>query len=250
MPLTAKEKIIVALDVPDEDAALRALDTLRDGVGFYKIGMQLFTRCGPAIVRRVRDTGARVFLDLKFHDIPNTVRHAVRSTCEIGVDMLTIHLSGGSEMIRAAVAGSVEPVSAPSQSGAIADADAAATLILGVTVLTSSTRETLREIAIDAAVEDQVLRLARLAVENGVRGIVASPQEVTLLRQIFTDKLTIVTPGVRPAWAAANDQQRTMTPAAAIRAGADYLVIGRPILAHASPREAAQRIAEEIENVQ
>jgi orotidine-5'-phosphate decarboxylase len=228
--MSAKEKIIVALDVPTEDAALRVLDTLGDGVGFYKIGMQLFTKCGPLIVQRVRATGAKMFLDLKFHDIPNTVQHAVRSACEIGVDMLTIHLHGGAKMIAAAAAG-------------LGDSS---TLILGVTVLTSSTRETLQEVGIGSAVEDQVLRLARLAVENGVRGIVASPQEVTLLRQIFLDRLTIVTPGVRPAWATANDQQRIMTPADAMRAGADFLVIGRPILAHENPLEAARMIAEEI----
>lgn len=235
--MSAKEKIIVALDVPTEEAALRALDTLGDSVGFYKIGMQLFTKCGPSIVQRVRDTGAKMFLDLKFHDIPNTVQHAVQSACAIGVDMLTIHLHGGAQMIRAAAAGL--PSSNPEGSGS--------PLILGVTVLTSSNRETLQEVGINAPVEDQVLRLAGLALQNGVHGIVASPQEVTLLRQIFLDKLTIVTPGVRPAWAAANDQQRTLTPAAAIRAGANYLVIGRPILAHESPREAARLIAEEIE---
>jgi orotidine-5'-phosphate decarboxylase len=144
--------------------------------------------------------------------------------------MLTIHLHGGAKMIAAAAAG-------------LGDSS---TLILGVTVLTSSTRETLQEVGIGSAVEDQVLRLARLAVENGVRGIVASPQEVTLLRQIFLDRLTIVTPGVRPAWATANDQQRIMTPADAMRAGADFLVIGRPILAHENPLEAARMIAEEI----
>lgn len=229
--MPAKEKIIVALDVPTEDAAFRVLDTLGDGVGFYKIGMQLFTRCGPSIVRRVRETGARMFLDLKFHDIPNTVQHAVRSACEIGVEMLTIHLHGGGKMIAAAASGLGDSPS----------------IILGVTVLTSSSRDTLREVGIDAAVGDQVVRLARLALDNGVRGVVASPQEVALLRQNFSDKLTIVTPGVRPAWAAANDQQRTLTPGAAIRAGADYLVLGRPILAHENPLEAARMIAEEIE---
>lgn len=225
-----EEKIIVALDVPDDEAAARLIEQLAGSVRFFKIGLQLFCKCGPPIVRRVREAGAKVFLDLKFHDIPNTVRHAVESACALGVDMLTIHLSGGSAMIRAAAAG----------------AEGYGALVLGVTVLTSSTRETLREVAVDAAVEDQVLRLARLALENGVRGVVASPQEITLLRQLFNNQLAIVTPGIRPAWAAANDQQRTLTPREAVQAGADFLVIGRPITAHAHPREAAETILAEI----
>jgi orotidine-5'-phosphate decarboxylase len=223
-----KNPIIVALDVPDQDSALRLVEQIGPAVEFYKIGLQLFTKCGPGVVEAVKGTGAKVFLDLKFHDIPNTVRHSVESACALGVDLLTIHLGGGGAMIRAAAEG------------------ARNTRVLGVTVLTSSTRETLKEIGIDVAVEDQVLRLARLGVENGVTGVVASPLEVTLLRQVFRDALTIVTPGVRPEWAEANDQQRTMTPRAAMQAGADYLVIGRPITAHPNPREAAERILAEI----
>jgi len=220
----------VALDVPTDDAALKLIDDLGDAVRFYKVGLQLFTKYGQPFVQRVKATGAKLFLDLKFHDIPNTVQHAVRSACEIGVDMTTIHLCGGGKMIAAAVAG--------------AGTDPA--LILGVTVLTSSSRETLQEVGVTGAVEDEVLRLAKLGVENGIRGVVASPQEISLLRQIFGKELKIVTPGVRPEWAAANDQQRTLTPHAAIAAGADYLVIGRPISAHANPAEAARRIADEI----
>ena len=220
--------LIVALDVPDQDAALRLVERLGPAAPFYKIGLQLFTRCGPGVVDAVKQTGAKVFLDLKFHDIPNTVRHSVESACALGVDLLTIHLCGGGAMIRAA------------------SEAAHATLVLGVTVLTSSSLETLREAGIGGAVEDQVLRLARLAVENGVTGIVASPLEVSLLRQIFGSALTIVTPGVRPAWAEANDQQRTMTPKAAMEAGANYLVIGRPITGQANPREAAERILAEL----
>jgi len=197
---------------------------------FYKIGLQLFTRCGPSIVEAVKYTGARVFLDLKFHDIPNTVRHSVESACALGVDFLTIHLSGGGAMIRAAADG----------------AAGSGTCVLGVTVLTSSNRETLKEVGADAPVEDQVLRLARLGVENGVTGLVASPLEVSLLRQVFGGGLTIVTPGVRPEWAEANDQQRTLTPRAAMQTGADYLVIGRPITAQPDPRAAAERILAEL----
>ena len=224
-----KNPLIVALDVPDQEAALRLVQQLGDAVPFFKIGLQLFTRCGPAVVQAVKGMGGKVFLDLKFHDIPNTVRHSVESACALGVDLLTIHLGGGGAMIRAA-----------------ADAAAAGTLVLGVTVLTSSNRETLRELGVDTPVEDQVLRLARLAVENGVTGIVASPLEVTLLRQVFGSGLTIVTPGVRPEWAEANDQQRTMTPKAAMLAGADYLVIGRPITGQPDPRAAALRILGEF----
>ncbi len=221
--------LIVALDVPDQDSALRLAERLGPAVPFYKIGLQLFTRCGPGVVEAIKRTGAKVFLDLKFHDIPNTVRHSVESACALGVDLLTIHLGGGGAMIRAAAEGA-----------------RGGTLVLGVTVLTSSSRETLREVGTDAPVEDQVLRLARLAAENGVTGIVASPLEVSLLRQVFGSGLTIVAPGVRPAWAEANDQQRTMTPRAAMDAGADFLVIGRPITGQPNPREAAERILAEL----
>lgn len=216
--------------MPDQDSALRLVETLGDAVPFYKIGLQLFTRCGPSVVEAVKGVGGKVFLDLKFHDIPNTVRHSVESACALGVDLLTIHLSGGGKMIQAAADG----------------ANGGGALVLGVTVLTSSNRETLKEVGTDSPVEDQVLRLARLAAENGVTGIVASPLEVSLLRQVFGSGLTIVTPGVRPEWAEANDQQRTMTPKAAMQAGADYLVIGRPITGQPNPREAAERILAEL----
>jgi orotidine-5'-phosphate decarboxylase len=224
-----KDRIIAALDVPTEREALQLIGTLGDSVGFYKVGLQLFTACGPSVVERVKQSGARLFLDLKFHDIPNTVEHAVQSAVALGVDLLTIHLCGGGAMIAAA-----------------AKAAGDKTLVLGVTVLTSSNRETLRETGVESEVEPQVLRLAQLALDNGVRGIVASPQELGALRGKFGCALTIVTPGVRPAWAAANDQKRIMTPAEAVRAGADHLVIGRPITAHKSPREAVERIVEEL----
>ena len=222
--------IIVALDFPTETEALNLVDQLGTGVGFYKIGLQLFTKYGPPIVQRIKGIGAKVFLDLKFHDIPNTVKHSVISARELGVDMMTIHLSGGGKMIQAAVEG-------------LGDSNA---LILGVTVLTSSNRETLREIAVESEVADQVLRLAALGVESGLRGVVASPQEITMLRRAFGEHLKIVTPGVRPIWAEANDQQRTMTPGGAVKAGADYVVVGRPITAQPDPKAAAKRILDEI----
>jgi len=228
--ITPQDQIIVALDFPSDHEALNLIDRLGDAVRFYKIGLQLFTKCGPPVVERIKATGAKVFLDLKFHDIPNTVKHSVTSACELGADLMTIHLTGGAKMIKAAVDGLGN-----SQS-----------LVLGVTVLTSSNRETLREVAIESEVPDQVLRLAKLGVENGLRGVVASPLEIALLRQSIGDQLTIVTPGVRPVWAEANDQQRTMTPGEAVRTGANYLVIGRPITAHADPVEAAKKIIDEI----
>jgi len=223
-------QIIVALDFPTDDEALRLVDRLGDAVRFYKVGLQLFTRYGPSVVARVQAAGAKVFLDLKFHDIPNTVKHSVASACQLGVEMMTIHLGGGSQMVRAALDGAGDsPV-----------------LILGVTVLTSMSPESLRETAVESGVEEQVVRLAGLGRENGLHGVVASPLELAPLRRAFGRSLTIVTPGVRPEWTEANDQQRTLTPKAAVEAGADYLVIGRPITAQADPREAAERIIAEI----
>jgi orotidine-5'-phosphate decarboxylase len=226
---TVADKIIVALDVPTKVAALDLVDQLREQISFFKIGLQLYTAEGPEIVRAVRATGAKVWLDLKLHDIPNTVARAVESASNLGVHMLTIHLSGGSEMIRVATAARTNNIS-----------------ILGVTVLTSATEQTLREIGIASKVEDQVLRLAKLGVEAEIDGIVASPHEIKLLREEFGSKIKIVTPGVRPNWAQADDQKRVMTPCEALDAGADYLVIGRPIIAHLSPREAVAKILDEI----
>ena len=229
-PVDEKDKIIVALDVPTEEEALRLIDQLRDSVGFFKIGLQLYTRLGPAIVGKVKETGVGVFLDLKLHDIPATVRRAVESASALDADLLTVHLSGGSEMLKAAEEGRSNPSLA----------------LLGVSVLTSSTEESLRETGIRGAVEDQVLRLARLGVDAGLRGIVASPREITLLRQVFGEEIKIVTPGIRPEWAQADDQKRVMTPAQALELGADYLVIGRPITADPDPPAAVRKIVNEI----
>jgi len=225
----AAENIIVALDVPVKKEALELVEKLDGQISFFKIGLQLYTAEGPEIVRAVSSTGCRVFLDLKLHDIPNTVARAVESAGGLGAQMLTVHLSGGSEMIRAATA-----------------ARASDMLILGVTVLTSSTKETLREIGIASGVEDQVLRLAKLGTDAGIDGIVAGPHEIKPLRRKFGDKIKIVVPGIRPSGAKANDQKRTMSPRDALDAGADYLVIGRPITAHRNPREAVDKILEEL----
>ena len=225
------EKIIVALDVPTRKEALALIDQLRDRISSFKIGLQLYTAEGPEIVRAVRTTGAHVFLDLKLYDIPNTVARAVESAFALGVQMLTVHLSGGGEMIRAAIAARNTDMS-----------------VLGVTVLTSANDETLRETGISDKIDNHVLRLARLGVEHGIDGIVASPREVKMLRAQFGDKIKIVVPGIRPSWSDAGDQKRVMTPREAIEASADFLVIGRPITAHPTPREALERILDELEN--
>jgi len=226
----SNDQIIVALDVATNKEALRLVTELSPDVGFFKIGLQLYTAAGPGLVRAIPFLGPKVFLDLKLHDIPNTVAKAVESAGQLGVKMLTVHLSGGSEMICAAVKARRDDM-----------------LILGVTVLTSSTEATLRETGIPDTINDQVLRLARLGVSAGIDGLVASPHEARALRAEFGDKIKIVTPGVRPRWSEPGDQKRFMTPREAIEAGADYLVIGRPITGHPDPREAVARILGELE---
>jgi orotidine-5'-phosphate decarboxylase len=221
----AADKIIVALDVPTKKEALGLAEQLRPEISFFKIGLQLYTAEGPEIVRAVLSTGAKVWLDLKLHDIPNTVGRAVESSANLGVQLLTIHLSGGGEMIRAATSARKGKMS-----------------ILGVTVLTSSTDETLREIGISGEVNDQVLRLAKLGVENGIDGVVASPHEIKRLRGEFGDKIIIAVQGIRPTWAKTDDQKRFMTPREALDAGASYIGIGRPITAHKNPHEAVAKI--------
>ena len=225
----AADKIIVALDVATKEKALELVEQLQGEISFFKIGLQLYTAEGPEIVRAVLATGAKVWLDLKLHDIPNTVARAVESASTLGVQMLTIHLSGGSEMTRAATAARANDM-----------------LLLGVTVLTSATEQTLREIGITDAVEDQVLRLARLGAEAGIDGVVASPREIKPLRHEFGDRIKIAVQGIRPSWAEPGDQKRFMTPRQAIEAGADYIGIGRPITAHSQPTEAVAKILGEL----
>jgi orotidine-5'-phosphate decarboxylase len=223
------DKIIVALDVATKEKALALVEQLGSKISFFKVGLQLYTAEGPEIVRAVLSTGAKVWLDLKLHDIPNTVARAVDSASTLGVQMLTIHLSGGREMIRAATG-----------------ACSAHMLLLGVTVLTSATEQTLREIGILHTVEDQVLRLATLGVEAGIDGFVASPHEIKMLRAEFGNRIKIAVQGIRPSWAEPGDQKRFMTPREAIEAGADYIGIGRPITAHARPEEVLEKILEEL----
>ena len=223
------DKIIVALDVATKEKALQLVEQLRGEISFFKIGLQLYTAEGPEIVRAVLSSGAKVWLDLKLYDIPNTVARAVESASNLGVQMLTIHLIGGSEMICAATAVRANDM-----------------LLLGVTVLTSAMEQTLREIGITDKVDDQVLRLAKLGVEAGIDGLVASPHEIKTLRREFGDRIKIAVQGIRPTWADAGDQKRFMTPREAIEAGADYIGIGRPITAHPQPGEAVKKILDEL----
>lgn len=235
----AKEKIIVALDVPTPREALALFSVLSDSVGAFKIGSQLFTAAGPSFVREMVHAGAKVFLDLKFHDIPNTVASAGIEATRLGVFMFNVHVSGGSEMMRR----TVDAVNVTAEKEGLTKPK-----VIAVTVLTSSTKETLAEVGIDAEEPlSQVVRLAQLANKCGMDGVVASPHEVVAVREAVGKKgFLLVTPGVRPAGSNKDDQKRVMTPSEAIRAGSDYLVIGRPIIGAPNPIQAAQAIIDEI----
>jgi orotidine-5'-phosphate decarboxylase len=228
-----RNPIIAALDVLAAERALKLAKEIAPMVGGFKIGSELFTNAGPDIVKKIRATGASVFLDLKFHDIPNTVAKAVASATRLDVQMLTIHTSGGLEMMHAAEASAQQTAN---QSGLNAP------LVLGVTVLTSSDRRTLAETGCEADVGAHVERLANLAVKAGLRGLVCSPLDIADLRQILPAHVQLVTPGIRTGAEKADDQKRTLTPREAIDAGANWLVIGRPIYAAENPRAAAERI--------
>jgi len=231
--------LLVALDVESGVRALELARQLRGVAGGLKIGSRLFTLEGPSLVRALVDDGARVFLDLKFHDIPNTVAQAVESAVATGAWMINVHASGGVPMMQAA---------------ARAGADAAARLgrpaplVIAVTVLTSMDEPTLRTTGVDRPLLDHVVTLARLAQSAGLDGVVASPQETAAIREACGPGFAIVTPGIRGASAGAekNDQSRTMGPAEAVRAGASYLVVGRPIISAPDPRGAAEAIVEEL----
>ena len=228
-----RNPIIAALDVSTAEQALKLAHEIAPAVGAFKIGGELFTSAGPDIVRRVRDTGAAVFLDLKFHDIPNTVAKSVAAAVRLDVQMLTLHTSGGAEMMRAAEKSAQETAL---QSGRNAP------LVLGVTVLTSSDNSTLSEIGCEPNVAKQVERLASLAAKAGLRGLVCSPLEIAALRQILPKEFQLVTPGIRNGAEKADDQKRTLTPREAMDAGASWLVVGRPIYAAPNPRQAAESI--------
>lgn len=231
-----KEKIIIALDVGTKEEALALTSRLKDAAVF-KIGLELFTAEGPHLLEEISRQGKKVFLDLKYHDIPNTVAGAVRSASRHGVFMLTLHTSGGKEMMAAAAKAAKEEAAGRGKSRPF---------LLGVTILTSLKDDELREVGYGASLADQVLRLAALAQAAGLDGVVCSPQEIEIIKKACGREFLVVTPGIRPPWAAAQDQKRIMTPTEAIRKGADYLVIGRPITAAASPAEAFLRIVDEL----
>jgi orotidine-5'-phosphate decarboxylase len=228
-----RNPIIVALDVSGVEAALALVEQLVPVVGGFKIGSELFTLGGPEVVRRIRALDAKVFLDLKFHDIPNTVARAVAAAVTLDVQMLTVHASGGLEMLRAAEQSAQENARKLSQSSP---------LVLGVTVLTSLDSNELSEIGCEANVAHQVERLATLVVKAGLGGLVCSPLEIAALRQIVPSSLQLVTPGIRAADDQKDDQKRTLSPAEALAAGANWLVIGRPVCAAGDPRRAAEEI--------
>jgi len=228
-----RNPIIAALDVPSAEQALKLAEEIAPAVGAFKIGSELFTSAGPDIVKRVRATGASVFLDLKFHDIPNTVTKAVIAAVQLDVQMLTVHTSGGFDMLKAAESAAEETAWKLGRTPP---------LVLGVTVLTSLNTAALREIGLDVNVEYQVRRLATVAMKAGLRGLVCSPQEVVKLRQVVPPAMQLVTPGIRTGEEKADDQKRTLTPKEAIMAGANWLVIGRPIYAAENPRAAAEKI--------
>ena len=229
--------IIVALDVPNAEQAVRLARELGPVIGMFKIGSELFTSAGPDIVRRVQDNGGPVFLDLKFHDIPNTVAKAVAGATRLGVQMVTIHTSGGLEMMRIAEATAAEVASEMRQPPPT---------VLGVTVLTSFTGAALGEVGQPENVGAQVERLALLAVKAGLRGLVCSPLEIAMLRRILPREIQLVTPGIRGPGDATGDQKRTLSAREAMDAGASWLVIGRPIYAAENPRAAAEGILASI----
>ncbi len=222
-----KERIIVALDTDSPEAALSTVKTLSGEVGMFKVGMELFPRGGPDLVRRIREAGFDVFLDLKFHDIPNTVAGAVRSAAALGAKFATVHASGGRAMLAAA---------ADSARGT-------GTTILAVTVLTSLDDADLSSLGFSSGAAETVLRLADMAVSSGIGGIVCSAREVESVRTRVGKEVALVTPGVRMGGDAAGDQKRVVTPAEAVRRGADYIVVGRPITKAADPAAAARAIA-------
>lgn len=233
-----RDYLIVALDVGEKEKALHLVENLSGKVGYFKIGLQLFTAWGPDIVKDVKSMGGKVFLDLKLHDIPNTVASAIRATACLEVSMLTIHTQGGYRMMAAAAAAAKEEA----QKLGITPPR-----LLGVTILTSIDQEEAGRTGISEPIEERVLRLAGLAEESGIDGIVCSSLELESLRRSKIKDLFFVTPGIRPSGADVNDQSRITTPAQAIAGGARHLVVGRPITNHPRPGEAADRIVDEIE---
>lgn len=227
--MQARDRLVVAADLSSRDDILRLVDELRGAAGMFKIGLQAFIANGPSLVREIVAGGEKVFLDLKIHDIPNTAEHAVAEADALGASIATVHASGGEAMLRAC-----------SNTRA---------LVLGVTILTSLDDADVAGIGFAGSAMESAVRLARLAQSSGLRGVVASPHEIANIREACGPGFVILTPGIRPAGEAAGDQRRTMTPGDAIGAGADYLVVGRPITNAKSRREAALQIVDEMESV-
>jgi orotidine-5'-phosphate decarboxylase len=240
MSTSPRDRLIVPLDYPSLDEALELVGKMGETISWYKVGLELFSAAGPEAVRRVKELGKSVFLDLKFHDIPNTVAGACRMAVRTRADMFNVHVSGGAAMMRAA---------AEAMSGEASEMGIDMPILLGVTVLTSLDREALENevgISVGESVAALVAARAKLAMDAGLGGVVASPKEVERIREACGQTFHIVTPGVRPTWAATGDQKRIATPADAIRMGADRIVVGRPITQADDPLEAAGRILEEI----
>ena len=231
-------KVIVALDFNDISSAIEMVKSIGDSIEWYKIGSVLYTKEGPDCVRKIKSLGKKIFLDLKFYDIPNTVAGSVKSCVELGVDMFTLHASGGSKMISLAVKTSAEYAS---------KLGVEVPKAIAVTMLTSFSEEAIKnDFGITDSSEEIVKRLASVVVNAGGEGLVASACELPMIRSTFGHDITVITPGVRPSWATAGDQQRVMTPSKAVALGADFLVIGRPIIASDNPVVAAQKILDEI----
>lgn len=233
--MKAKEKLIVALDVDTYKEAARLVDMLKEDVDIFKVGIAPFTAFGDALLRKLSDEKKKVFLDLKFHDIPNTVRNAAKAAALRGVFMMNFHCIGGEEMLEAAREGAEQGAAAGKRP-----------ILLGVTILTSMDENGMRKLGFVGSLGEKVMELAEAASKAGLDGVVASAHEVQAIRKNLGRDFVIVTPGVRPEWAAKGDQKRVMTPSAAVAAGADHVVVGRPIIKDNDPREAARRILEEM----
>jgi orotidine-5'-phosphate decarboxylase len=241
MKKSAKDRLIIALDLDSDREALSLVDELNGSVGMFKVGHQLFTAYGPDIVRRIIGKGARVFLDLKYHDIPNTVASASVEAVKLGVNIFNVHALGGLDMMKAAARSARETADKQGLEQP---------LVLAVTILTSMDDLALRrDLKINRSLRREVAHLAELAQRAGMSGVVASPQEIKMLRKAVRGEFVILTPGVRPAWAGRDDQKRVMTPGEATSSGADYIVIGRPVLKAADRRAAVERIVQEIDHL-
>lgn len=236
--MTSLDKLIVALDLNSEDKAVSMAEKLKNEIRFFKIGLELFSSCGPSIVKRIEEMRCRVFLDLKFHDIPTTAAKAAAAVTGLGPFMFNVHALGGYEMMKL----TAEAVASEASRLGIEKPK-----VLAVTILTSMDEKAIKEVGLSLGSKDMVLKLAHLARKAGLDGVVASPSETKAIRKELGEDFIIVTPGVRPEWAAANDQKRIATPEAAIKDGANFIVVGRPITEAQDPAEAARQIRKEMD---